>query len=627
MNAPILYPAGTTDFTSNGLGRLSDAISCRISEKENGLFELSMVYPVDGIHLPDITYSRIIYARHVDGPQPFEVYKISKPLNGKVEISAQHVTYGLAMIPAFPGTAASAAEAMALLESNTEAIIGAGSPFVFWTDMVSAADFTIEQPTSVRALLGGQEGSILDTYGGQYEWDHYTVKLHAQRGHDSGVTILYGKNLLDLTQEENIQNTYTGIAPFWSGFDSNQNPVLVTLPEKVRTSSNASNFPYHRIIPVDFSSKFESQPTEAQLRTAADAYISDNGIGVPAVSVQVSFVDLWKTEEYKDIAPVEKVRMCDIVTVKFDGLGVSASARVVETDWDVLLGRYNSVTVGDARSTLASSIRSSIDAVREDIAATKRETAAADAALQAAVDHATQMLTTGLGGYVVFKLNANGQPEELLVLGDADDYTQAQQVWRWNRNGLGYSGHGYNPQPPYGYAVALTADGQINADRITTGYLHATRIKGGTLTLGGVSNGNGTFDLLNASGNNIAHMDNTGATFNNASVTTQGTAGPSNNHTLKTTMDAGGLKFVVDGNTTLRLDPIWDASNSGSTGFGIYYPLYFVKGSGGNVVMRIAGYYGDNTGFNNGVFFGVPVRMSGSLVVDGDLTVNGTIHN
>ena len=625
MNAPILYPAGTTSFTTNGLGQLSDAISCRIQEKENGLFELSMVYPVDGIHFSDIVNARIIYAQHVDGPQPFEIYKISKPLNGKVEINAQHATYGLSMIPAFPGTAASASEAMDLLETSAGTIMGASCPYTFWTDNVSSGSFTIEQPTSIRALLGGQEGSILDVYGGQFEWDHFTVKLHAQRGSDNGVTILYGKNLLDLTQEENIQNTYTGIAPFWRGMDDNQQQVIVTLTEKVRYSSNAGNFPYPRVIPVDFSSEFQDQPTETQLRSKADEYISANGIGVPSVSIKISLVDLWQTEEYKNIAPVEQLKMCDLATVEFDELGVSAKARVVETDWDVLQGRYNSVTVGDARSTLASSIRSSIDAVQADIASTKRATAAADAVLQAAIERASDKIKTGLGGIIMDKNNANGQREELLILCDdnvtpSTDYMSVNKIWRVNKNGIGYSSNGYNGT----FNLAMTSDGEIVADRITTGSMSATRIKGGTLSLGGASNGNGTIDLYDAHGNIIAHMDNTGATFNDASVITNGS---DSRHTLQTSVASGNISMKVDGHTLLMMGPAYDLSDHYTGSIGLYYPLTIFGGSGGSVDIYIPGIYGNSSEYGNKIYIGRQTLFGSNVTITGDLTVNGTIHN
>lgn len=627
MNAPILYPAGTTSFTTNGLGQLSDAISCRIQEKENGLFELSMVYPVDGIHFADIVNARIIYAQHVDGPQPFEIYKISKPLSGKVEINAQHATYGLSMIPAFPGTAASAAEAMDLLETSAETIMGANCPYHFWTNVVSSGTFTVEQPTAIRALLGGQEGSLLDVYGGQYEWDHFTVKLHAQRGSDNGVTILYGKNLLDLTQEENIQNTYTGIAPFWRGTDDNQQDVIVTLPERVLYSSNAGNYPYPRVIPVDFSSDFEEQPTVAQLRSKATEYISANGIGVPAVSIKISLVDLWQTEEYKDIAPVERLRMCDIATVEFDGLGVSSKARVVETDWDVLQGRYNSVTVGDARSTLASSIRGSINAVRDDIASTKRATAAADAVLQAAIDRASDKIKTGLGGIIKDKNNANGQREELLILCDdnvtADsDYMQVQKIWRVNKNGIGYSNTGYNGQ----FALAMTSAGEIVADRITTGTMSANRIKGGTMSLGGSGNGNGTVVLYDSHGTVIARMDNSGATFNDASVVTKRSE---SGYALQTSIEGGDIGMSVAGHTLLRMGPGYDASNNYIGFLSLYHPLNIADGASGAIgsLIYLPGLTGNNGSYGNNIIVGRQIEFRSNVTINGDLTVNGTIHN
>ena len=157
---PILYGENETNFTSNGLGRLSDAISCHVIEERNGQFTLEMVYPISGKHYADIKHSRYIYAVPSDGegPQPFRIYKTSKPLSGKVTIWAEHRSYQLSMIPCEPFTAANVAQALQGLKNNSLE----SNPFTFWTDKTTVASYNQETPASIRSRLGGVQGSILE---------------------------------------------------------------------------------------------------------------------------------------------------------------------------------------------------------------------------------------------------------------------------------------------------------------------------------------------------------------------------------------------------------------------------------------------------------------------------------
>lgn len=470
---PKLYESTETEYLTNGLGSLADAITCVVTEERNGGYELKMVYPVDGLHYKDIKQSRIIYATPADGaePQPFRIYHISKPLKMQVEVDAEHISYQMSHIPVSPCSSSSAAGALVMLKNNA----AEECPFEFWTDISATGTFQIKEPVSMRSRLGGTEGSILDVYGGEWEFDKYTAKLHKERGTDRGVNIRYGKNLTDIKQEENIQNTYTGIYPYWKGTpEGSEEEVVVELSEKVIRSSNYKNFPYARTLPVDFSSQFESKPTESQLRTKANAYVKANALGVPSISIDISFVALWQTEEYKNIANVERVNLCDTVTVEFEKLGVSATAKVVKTEYNVLLERYNKIELGNARSTLASTIADSIKEATDQL----KGSYATKSLLKQSVKRATNLITGGLGGYVVLKLNADSQPEEILILADNPDYLKAKKLWRWNKGGLGYSKTGYNGE----YGLAITMDGHIVADFVDTGTLTANIIRAGILS-------------------------------------------------------------------------------------------------------------------------------------------------
>lgn len=456
---PILFQATATEWTTQGLGALSDAVSCTVTEERNGIFELEMQYPMSGVHFDEIQNRCIILA--IPSPyraaQPFRIYRITKPLGGICTVYAQHISYDLSGVPLNPFTAGSAAAAMVGLQSNAEV----NSPFEFWTDKSTTGNFAISVPSTTRSVLGGQTGSILDVYGGEYAWDGYTVRLYNQRGQDNGVRIAYGKNLTDLEQDENISNVATGIYPYWADSDGN----LVVCDPKIVPAPGTYDFT--RVVPVDFSQDFETAPTPEQLQARAESYVKANNIGVPTVSISVSFVQLEQTEEYKDLALLEKCDLCDTVTVQFDRLGVDAKAEIVKIVTDVLLERYESVEIGSIRANIADTIANQQQEIQERPTNTQ---------LQQAVSGATNWITNGKG-YVVAVKDSNGNWSEILIM-DTPDIATAQKVWRWNGGGFGFSSTGYDGP----YTTAITQDGAIVADFITVGTLVASIIKSGILS-------------------------------------------------------------------------------------------------------------------------------------------------
>lgn len=453
---PVLFPSTATEFTTQGLGALSDAISCIVTEERNGLYELEMQYPQSGIHFSEIQNRCIIYA--IPSPyreaQPFRVYRITRPINGIATIYAQHISYDLAGIPVNPFTAGSAAEALSGMASHA----AVESPFSFWTDKSTTANFSVLVPSASRSVLGGVEGSILDVYGGEYLFDKFLVRLYNQRGNDNGVVIRYGKNLTDVEQDANISSVATGVLPYWVG------------AEGELVQGNIVNvdgtFDFVRIMTIDFSSDFENQPTASELETRALQYIKSNKIGVPSVSISVSFVQLEQTEEYKDLALLEKCDLCDTVTVQFEALGINAKAEIVRIITDVLLERYESVEVGDIRANIAYTIADQQQ---------KIEKAPTTSAMQQAINNATNWLTSA-DGYVIAVKDDNGTWKEILFL-DTPSAETAKNVLRINTNGIGFSTNGVNGP----YRNAWTIDGSLVADFITTGVLTANLIKAGVL--------------------------------------------------------------------------------------------------------------------------------------------------
>ena len=458
---PILFPEGQKTFNTNGMGRLSDAISCKVTEERNGQYELHMEYPIDGQLIEELRYSRIIYATPTDGkfPQPFRIYRITKPLSGVVEIDAEHISYHMRHIPVLPFEAVGMDPAFEGLKNNS----AEENPFTIEKEgafgTALANSFKVAEPNNLRALLFGSEGSVIDTFGGEWEFDHFRAILHKERGKDRGVTIRYGKNLTDLKQEENIQNTYTGICPYWKGLNEDGTEQIVYLPEKVLHSTSASNYPYQRTKVVDFSSEFQESPTAVELREKGEKYIKDNDIGTPTVSLDFSFIALHETQEYADMTRIYHINLCDTVTVLFPALNVSTKAKVVKTVYDVLLDRYESITIGAVQAYLSAALAASQEKAVEKAVAISNSTANADYvtkttfnALSGAVGNAQRDIyhlqdfeeaITGVGGgYVVITIDENKQTDCLYILIDSPVLSAAKKVYRWNEEGLSYTAGG-----------------------------------------------------------------------------------------------------------------------------------------------------------------------------------------
>lgn len=415
----FLYDQNEKNFTTAGLCTLPDATSCVVTEERNGAYELEMQYPINGIAYSSITARRIIFCRPnpYEREQPFRIYKISKPINGIVTVYAQHISYDLKGIPLSPFTAENILTA---LQGFTTYAVG-DQPFTFTTDKTTTANFAVTVPSSARSMLGGTDGSLLDVYGGEYVFDRYIVALKAARGEDHGVEIRYGKNLTDVTQEENISKVATGVYPYWKSMTDD---TLVMLPEK--TLAAPGTYTFSHVVPLDLSTEWDEAPTEEQLRARAQKYMEDNAIGVPQVSLSVSFQPLADTVEYKDLAPLEEVRLCDTVTVIYPELGVSATAKVIRCVYNVLLGRYDKIDIGDARTTLADTIAGQGDAISnlplDDVA--KQATESSTNISQ----ELQKLLANGMGLYTSTVDAENGG--KIFYMHDKPTLAQSTNIWR-----------------------------------------------------------------------------------------------------------------------------------------------------------------------------------------------------
>ena len=535
---PVLYETMTegTVPTHYGLGPLTDCLRCEVSEERNGKYELVLEYAAEGIHADDIQVNRFIMAKpnFTDNPQIFRIYKVSKTMNGKFTVNAQHISYDLSGKVISTGTAGSCTAACLLLEAS------AGN-FTITTDKTVSADFVIKEPSSVRSWFGGKQGSLLDVYGtAEWYYDNYACSLKLNRGMDRGVQIRYGKNLTALSQEIDMSNLCTGVIPYYIDDETNTKVVGAKV-------STGLVLDVDRDQAVDFSSDVDPEsatPIATQLATLASNYITNNIFTRVFSSITLDFVQMGQLKD--------RVDLCDTVHIFFEPLGISVALKCVATVWDVLQERYIQTTFGDSRNSIADTIVNQQQALKETVDN-----------VSTAIERATDLITGNLGGYVVMHdTNADGKPDEILIM-DTEDINTAVNVIRMNQAGIGLSTTGYAGP----YTTAVTASG-IVADVITTGVLNASLIKAGVIS---DVNGYSTIDMTTGIANlyrMIAKYDFTLKDMSNNVIS------------YLSTTAMGGIFVINDTNENMRIDAF-----VGNTGGGVIN----LFDSNGNMTVELVG--------------------------------------
>lgn len=473
---PILYAASETDFTTNGIGLLTDAVSCTVTEERNGAYELTLVYPAKG-HLAEyIAEDAIIKAKanDTDEPQLFRIYKSGKQIGSNTTWNAEHISYELTGNPVERFSVSGVNAEQALNRLLAAAVFK--HKYTAISDITTVNSTSIADVVSVRKALGGVEGSILDTWGGEYHFNNYRIELLKARGADNGVTIEYGKNLTDAKQERNISNIATAIFPYAKYTpEGTENEVYVSLKEKTLVHAGAANYAYKRCEIVDFSSEWESGTiiTEDMLRAKAEAYLEKISTE-PDINITLSYAQLKKTKDYKNIQAMESVALCDTVTVRIDKLQIEATAKIVKAKYDSLKERYDTMEIGSVRTNLTKQLTATQQEITESIKRSKTRAEQIKKQIEQTIVDVTAAITGNSGGYVVLYPEKN--PQEIYIL-DQPELSKAKNVWRWNLAGLGHSNTGVNGK----FTTAITADGQIVADFITAGELTGSILRAGTV--------------------------------------------------------------------------------------------------------------------------------------------------
>lgn len=368
MAYPILYKANETNFEHLGVSVLSDASKCHVSREKNGIYILEFDYPVNGKDVEKIKEGMYIKndAGYRTKNQRFIVSKITKTQN-EFKIYCQHISQVKTTMNAIrPDITLTNVSAMGALTAWRDNLLDSREEFFVQSDIgtLNSTTWKVENIENARDALGGKAGSILDVWGGEYEFDNLNITLHKSMGIDNPTIIAYGKNLLDLEQEQSILETYTSVFPFKKYTDDNNREQLITLPEILLDSTHLNKFTHRRILKVDFSSD-ENLKTVEQLRSKAKSYIKNNNVGVPKTNLKINYQDLSKVEGVFDNPALEQIDLCDRLKVYYNELGIlNENAKVVKVIWDVILEENHEIEVGDSRSSFTDSTSAKLESLQ-----------------------------------------------------------------------------------------------------------------------------------------------------------------------------------------------------------------------------------------------------------------------
>lgn len=365
---PVLYRADERSFRTFGLGEISDAYKVTVTRERNGNYDLYIKYPVNG-HFASIFKEEMKIKADAGKRtkwQTFEINRIVKNSSEHIEIYARHIsmrTSDLALKPIVRASQVNAETALSLWKEN---LIG-DDVFDVSSDIqtLGSISWDVDKIGNARKALGGASGSILDVFGGEYEFDNNLIILHKQMGRKAPTVLEYGRNLLSVEEERLLDGNYTSIYPFArytpSGEESHE--VLVTLPEHIIDSPYLRLYAQRRISLVDFSGKFDDKhpPTAEKLRSLGQSYIKSNNIGAPKISTEVSYVDLSQTLDYQDFGVMEEVELCDVIPLYYPQFDITTTTeKVVKVVYDVYTDSNEEITLGAIGQSLSSSMTAGI---------------------------------------------------------------------------------------------------------------------------------------------------------------------------------------------------------------------------------------------------------------------------
>lgn len=387
---PILFNKNETAFDTYGLGELN-VTKGTVTRERNGNYTLYAETPVNDPMVATLEKEMKLKADAGlrTKNQTFEISRIVKDSSNIVKIYGQHISHKLEYMALVNGRpfSGSAFTALAIWHNAT---IG-DLRFDVWSDIQTTGKgvFDISKMENARQALGGVEGSILDIYGGEYEFDNMTVRLHKQLGRTAPTVLEYGRNILSAELDETIESAYTSVLPFATytpdkpegdTSDNQPDPVTVTLPENYVDSKYKAIYAHRRIKVVDFSSEFKSDskskdiPTPDKLRKMANDYMERNAIGKPKINIKIEYADLAKTLDYADNGWIEELELCDIVPIYYPQIGLTdETAKVTTVTYDFVNERNESVEFGDIGTNVRATMQSGLAGRVDDIAKAQQD--------------------------------------------------------------------------------------------------------------------------------------------------------------------------------------------------------------------------------------------------------------
>lgn len=378
---PILYNANETAFETYGLGEI-DATKAQVTRERNGNYTLYIEYPASGPLAG--TFKNDMRIKSDAGlrtkNQTFFISRISKDSTGILKIYAKHISHLTEKMAIRNNTNATGTAQAALAIWALNAL--GGIRFDTWSDidLTSKTSWNIADFKTARDVLGGVKGSILDVWGGEYEFDNTVIRLHKQLGRKSPTVLEYGRNILRAEDDQDIEGAYTSVYPYATYTPENQGngdggstsqQITVELPEKYVDGPYIGLYNERRVLIVDFSSNFKDKevPTIDKLRKLAKEYAINNRLGLPKINTKIEYVDLSKTVDYKLTQILEEAELCDIVPVYYPQIGLtSEDAKLTTIVYDVLLEQNDSVEVGVIGDGFKSSMTSNLSGKIDDLA-------------------------------------------------------------------------------------------------------------------------------------------------------------------------------------------------------------------------------------------------------------------
>ncbi len=420
-----------TSWALDPVCSLPDTVSCFVREEKNGAYELALTYVANGTNAAQLQTDRIlgVYCplRNSVGENYFRIYHVERDLGGHISVSARQVsgdlTYhavtkgGLSEVQAISGGIQNFGESNVLhsFASWLRHAANTKLPFTFSGDAATSAGFQMAfcTGTSARAYLGGEDlqgydKTALQAFpGSAYLWDKWDVSLWAARGTARNVQINYGTNMRNLVADDNTDGVYTYVCGYYLQTDGTTFTKYVS---SVYSTSYTALFPFSRTKMVDFSAEvtntYPEGATSAQitalLNTLAQAERDRmNAAGVPIRDVTIDAV----------AQAISDVYLCDTVNVLYrrNGLELNASMEIVAYEWDVLMQRYSTLTLGTLQMDLAKEIARqkpiSVSGIQSNVATLQNGLQSAKAAIEQIIESAE---TSSSGRYTRYMKFADG---------------------------------------------------------------------------------------------------------------------------------------------------------------------------------------------------------------------------